>query len=141
MPVRENVTLNNVILSHEGTIATDTTTNGSIIDTADQDLGVSFFLGSTTYTDGTFKLVLEEGDDSGLSDATTVPAEKLVTVTGLDAVATGVTAVTADGAKYMKVGVHSTKRYVRANVVSTATSSGAVISVLALVSPENLPAD
>ena len=59
---------------------------------------------------------------------------------GLQAVTDGVTAVTADLDKYFKVGVFSTKRYVRANIVSTSTSTGAQISVLALVSPEVLQA-
>ena len=140
MAVRDNVTLNNIILTPEDNITTHTTTHGSIIDTADQDLGVSFFIGATAYTDGTYKLVLQEGDDSGLSDATTVPAEKLIEVPGLQAVTDGVTAVTADLDKYFKVGVFSTKRYVRANIVSTSTSTGAQISVLALVSPEVLQA-
>ena len=117
-------------------ITSDTTTNTAIIDTADQDLGVSFFMNASAYTDGTYKLVLQEGDAANLSDAATVPSEKLITVTGLDAVATGVTAVTADGDKMFKVGVFSTKRYVRAQVVSTVTTSGATISVVALVSPE-----
>lgn len=141
MPVRDNVTLNNVILAFDAAISTDTTTNGAIIDTADQDLGVSFFLGATAYTDGTYKLVLQEGDDSGLSDATTVPSEKLITVTGLDAVADGVTAVTADGDKLAKVGVFSTKRYVRAQIVSTATTTGATLNMVALVSPEVVAAN
>lgn len=141
MAVRENVTLNNVLLTFEAAISTDTTTTtGAIIDTADQDLGVSFFIGATAYTDGTYKLVIIEGDDSGLSDGTTVGAEKLVEVPGLKAVTDGVTALTADGAKYFKVGVHSTKRFLRANIVSTGTSTGAQISVLALVSPEVIEA-
>lgn len=141
MAVRDNVTLNNILLAFEGNITTDTTTTGAIIDTANQDLGVSFWIGASAYTDGTYKLILEEGDDSGLSDATTVPAEKLIEVSGLDAVTTGVTAITADGDKYFKVGVFSTKRFVRPSVVSTATSTGAQISVLALVSPEILEAN
>ncbi len=140
MPVRDNVTLNNIVLSTEANITTDTTTNGTIIDTADLDLGVSFFIGATAYTDGTYKLLIQEGDDAGLSDATTVPAEKLIEVPGLQAVTDGVTAITADGDKYFKVGVFSTKRYLRANIVSTATSTGAQISVIVLESPEVLQA-
>lgn len=141
MAVRDNVTLNNVILSDSAVISSDTTTNGTIIDTADFDCGLSFFIGATAYTDGTYKLVLEEGDESNLSDATTVPAKKLIEVDGLDAVTTGVTALTADGGKFFKVGLHSNKRYVRANVVSTSTSTGATIAVVAVVSPEVLEAN
>lgn len=141
MAVRDNVTLNNVILSDSVAISSDTTTNGTIIDTADFDMGLSFFIGATAYTDGTYKLVLQEGDESNLSDAATVPADKLIEVDGLDAVKTGVTALTAAGGEFFKVGVHSNKRYVRANIVSTSTSTGATIAVVALASPEILEAN
>ena len=141
MAVRDNVTLNNILLSDQVAISSDTTTNGTIIDSAAVEGGLSFYIASTAYTDGTYKLLLQEGEASNLSDAATVPDEKLILVTGLDAVNTGVTAVTADGAKYFKVGVFSNLRYVRANIVSTVTTSGATINVIALVSPEILAAD
>lgn len=141
MAVRDNVTLNNVLLSTQAAISTDTTTVGTIIDTADFDGGVSFFIGASAYTDGTYKLLIQEGDDSGLSDAATVDSAKLIEVSGLDAVTTGVTAITAAGGKFFKVGIHSGKRYLRANIVSTVTTTGATISVIALVSPELLEAN
>jgi len=141
MAVRENVTLNNVILSLDAEIVSSTTTNGAIIDTADQDIGVSFYLALPAWTDGTYKIALEEGNDSALSDTAAVPAAKLVLVDGLDAVTDGLGAASAAGTKYVKVGVHSTKRYVRANIVSTGVSSGAFVNLIALVSPETIEAN
>ena len=142
MAVRDNVTLNNVLAVFSATVSSDTTTTtGAIVDTAAVDCGVSFFIGSDNYTDGTYTLQLVEGDESNLSDATVVPAEKLILVDGLDAVNTGISAQNAAGGKLFKVGVFSNKRYVRANVVSTGTTTGADIQVSALVSPEILAAN
>ena len=139
MAVREMVTHGNLLLAFEDDIATDTTTNGFIFDTKDADLGVTFFIAASAYTDGTYKLTFTEGDDSGLSDGTTVGSEKIVVVSGSDAVDTGVTAATADGDSYFKAGVHSTKRYVRPNIVSTGTTTGATINVSCMLNGEVLP--
>ena len=140
MPTRETVTHSELILAHNSSISTNTTTNGAIIDTKDADGGVSFYLGAAAYTDGTFKLVIKEGDDSGLSDATTVGSTKLVEAsTATGAVTTGISAITADLDAFSKVAVHSTKRFLRPQIVSTGTSSGATIDVLAQLTKEVQP--
>lgn len=141
MAVKDNATLNNVILGFNAAISTDTTTTtGAIIDTADLDGGLTFLIAATAFTDGVYKLAIVEGDAANLSDAAAVSADALIEVGSIDAVTTGVVAILANGGKYSKVGVHSTKRYVRANIVSTGTTTGATLNVLALVSPETLPA-
>lgn len=141
MAVREQVTQMEAVLAFQGSISTDTTTNTQIIDTANFDMGVSFYLSAPVYTDGTFKVTFEEGEDSGLSDAAAVPSDKIVPieVTAEDAVNTGITAVTNDGDVLVKAGVHSTKRYVRANIVSTGTTTGATLNLVAVLGSENLP--
>lgn len=140
MAVKEMVTHGNLqVVRVPASIATNTTTNTTIVDTADADYGVTFFIEATAYTDGTYKLTFQEGDQSDLSDATTVGSEKIVTVSGTDAVATGVTAATAAGDNLFKAGIHSTKRYVRAQVVSTGTTTGATIGVYCLLNGEVLP--
>lgn len=139
MAVREMVTHGNLYLAFEAAVSTDTTTTTAIFDTKDADMGVTFFIAATAYTDGTYKLTFTEGDDSGLSDGTTVGSEKIVVVSGTDAVNDGVTAVTADGGLYLKAGVHSTKRYVRANIVSTGTTTGATLNVSCMLNGEVLP--
>lgn len=103
-------------------ISTDTTTAGEIIDTADFDMGVAFFVDLTAYTDGTYTLLFEEGEDSGLSDATTVPASKIIgTTVSLTALTSGV---------LVGNGLHSTKRYVRLSIVSTGTTTGATLNAV-----------
>ena len=140
MAVREQVTQGNLIVARvPASIATSTTTATQIIDTKDADLGVSFFLYATAYTDGTFKLIVHEGDASNLSDAALVGVEKLVLVPGKDAYTDGIAAATAVNTAMAKLGVHSTKRYVRASVVSTSVTSGATIGVACLLNGEFVP--
>ena len=134
MPVREHVTHQEVRLALEAEITSDTTTVGAIFDTANYDAGIYFAIASTTYTDGTYTLKIEDGDDSALSDAADVATAQLVYGT-----LPAVTAVTADGAAYDKEGVIGTKRYVRASIVSTATTSGAFLSLLCIKDAELLP--
>lgn len=134
MPVKEHVTKQEVRLALEAEITTDTTTVGAIFDSADYDNGLYFALGVTTYTDGTYTLKIEDGDNVALSDAADVATAQLVYGT-----LPALSAVVADGAAFPREGVHSTKRYIRASVVSTATTSGAFVIVLCIKDAENMP--
>ncbi len=136
MPVQEQATHQVVSLALEATITTDTTTEGAIFDTAHFDLGIYFAIASTAWTDGTYTLKIEDGDDSALSDAAVVATGQLV-YGSLPAVA----AVLADGADYAKEGVIGTKRYVRASIVSTDTTSGATLSLICIKGAELLKTD
>lgn len=104
-------------------ISTDTTTVGAILDTANFDLGVMLSVLCTAYTDGTYTLLLEESDDSGMAGATTVTTEQLIG--SLPALS----ALTANNVQAETVGFFSTKRYIRVSIVSTATTTGASILV------------
>ena len=107
-----------------GAIATDTTTVGNIIDSAGFG-SLVLTLVTGTVTDGDYTLVVEHGDDSALSDATTVTAADLIG---------GLPSFTADtddnSAK--AVGYIGKKEYVRPNIVSANTTSGAFIGVVAI---------
>lgn len=107
-----------------GSIATNTTTVGNIIDSAGfGSLGFSLVTG--TVSDGDYTLVIEHGDDSGLSDAATVASTDLIG---------GLPSFTADTDDNLSkdVGYVGKKRYVRASIVSANTASGAVIGVVAI---------
>jgi hypothetical protein len=118
-----------------GTIASNTTTNGSIIDNANYDLGIMFVVQCTNYTDGTYSFTIDEGDDASLSDATTVPAEKIIgNLSSLD-----ISAANVAGDSLNSVGVFSNKRYLRLNVVSTGTTTGATINAIVEQSAEVVP--
>ena len=96
-------------------ITTDTTTVGAIIDTAGFE-SIEFMIASGTITDGAYALKLEQGDDSGLSDAADVPAAEIL------GVLTGFVAADDDSVK--RVGSIGKKRYQRLSIVSTTTTTG-----------------
>lgn len=114
-------------------ITTDTTTNGAILDTADFELGLMFGLDITAFTDGTYTLALQESDDSGMAGAVAITGDKLI---GTLPVAT---AATAQGADLGTVGVISNLRFVRAQIVSAGTTTGATANVIATQVAENMP--
>lgn len=106
------------------TIATDTTTAGTIIDTQGYE-GVEFFFISGARTDGTYTPLIEESDASNLSGSNAVADEDLV---GTEAAA----AISAANA-VKRIGYVGHKRYVRLSVVSTGTTSGATVGSIAVL--------
>lgn len=107
--------IGSVIALANQNITTDTTTVGAIIDTAGFE-SCEFIVASGTLTDGAYALKLEQGDDSGLSDAADVPAAEIL------GVLTGFAATDDDTTK--RVGTIGKKRYQRLSIVSTATTTG-----------------
>lgn len=98
------------------TINSNTTTVGAIIDTAGFE-SVEFSVQVGTITDGAYALVLEQGDDSGLSDAAAVPSDEVLgDLTGF---------VAADDDSVKRVGSIGKKRYQRLSIVSTGVTTGA----------------
>ena len=96
-------------------ITTNTTTVGAIIDTAGFE-SLEFLITSGTITDGAYALLLEEGDDSGLSDAAAVPTANIL------GVLTGFADTDDDTVK--RVGSIGKKRYQRLSIVSTGVTTG-----------------
>jgi hypothetical protein len=95
-------------------INSNTTTVGVIIDTA-RYTALEYLLIIGTVTDGAYAMLLEHGDDSGLSDATTVATEE--TLGDADFVA-------ADDDVSKRLGYIGKKRYVRLSIVSTGVTTG-----------------
>lgn len=116
-------------------ISTNTTTTGGIIDTKDFDSGVMFTLLCSAYTDGTYTPLLYESDDSGMSGATAVADANLI---GTEAGA-AISAATTEGTNLKSIGAFGTKRYLRLDIVSTSTSSGATIGAIFTGAPEIVP--
>lgn len=133
MAVRDQITRMNIYKADYTAISTDTTTAGPIFDTAEYEMGFSAFIACVAYTDGTYTMLIQEGDESDLSDAATISTDKLIG--SLPAVS----ALTTDGAESTSVGIHSNKRYVRVSVVSTSTTTGATIYTGVIKHAENLP--
>ena len=129
--IRSNVKQN--LAFEPQVISTDTTTTGAILDTADFELGLMFAVNASAYTDGTYTLLIEESDDSGMSGAVAVTGDKLIGT--LPALAAAV----AEGDALETVGVISNLRFVRASIVSASTATGATIFVVSTQVAETMP--
>jgi hypothetical protein len=106
------------------TISSDTTTVGIIIDMQDWE-ALEFEIFSGAITTGVFTPKIEDGEDSGLSDAAIVSTDYLLG-TIADA-----TFGTADDNVCKQIGYVGKKRYVRLSIVTTSTGNG-VISAIAV---------
>ena len=134
MPTRDNHSTQVVKRALVATaISSDTVTNGDIIDTADFDMGIKFAFDVSAFTDGVFAISYEDGDDSGLSDAAAVDSEKII------GDALSLTAATGAADDHPGNGLFSTRRFVRAVVTSTGTTSGATVGAVAVEAGEYNP--
>lgn len=119
-----NVVIKNALNTQE--IATDTTTAGVIIDTAGFE-SLTFAVQSGTLTDGSYTVLIQEGDNSSLTDATAVADADLL---GTEA---GASFALADDNKVTKIGYLGTKRYVRLSIVSAGTTTGGTLGAVAIL--------
>ena len=142
MAVRDMITTMLTRLSSYNLITTNTTVNGHVIDTSLFPLGVSYFMAAPGFTDGVYKLTFTEGDEPDLSDGVTVTDDKIIPIQDpvQDAVNTGAAKITLLGNLAQRAGLHSTKRYIRADVVSTGVTTGATIVVMCTLGAQVLPA-
>ena len=114
-----------VVALNTTAISSDTTTNGVIIDTAGYE-SIMFVIVSGTITDGTYTPLIQEGDDSGLSDAASV-ADADLTNTEASVAFTATDDNTVKSIAYV-----GSKRYVKFNIDSAGTSSGGTLSAVAV---------
>ena len=114
-----------VVALNTTAISSDTTTNGVIIDTAGYE-SILFVIQSGTITDGTYTSLIQEGDDSGLSDAASVADADLTNTEASIAFAA------TDDNTSKSIAYVGDKRYVRLNIVSASTSSGGTLSAVAI---------
>lgn len=108
-------------------IASNTTTAGEIIDLKGFD-SLAFAFQTGTITDGDYTLLIEEGNESNLSDAAAVADDDLL---GTEAAAS-FTADTDDNA-VSKIGYRGNKRYVRISVISTNVTTGGTVGAIAVL--------
>ena len=109
------------------TISTDTTTAGDEIDRADyQGESLTFVLQTGTVTDGDYLIAITHGDETGVLTAV-ADADLIGTEAGASFSAD------TDDNKTGKIGYVGGKRYVKASIVSTNTSSGAVLGMTAII--------
>jgi len=104
-------------------ITTNTTTVGNIIDTVGFE-SLTYFIQAGTLVDGDYNVLLEDGEDSNLSDAAPVGLDFLIG-------SLPVFADTEDGA-VKEVGVVSKKRFQRLSIVSTNVTTGGPLTSIAV---------
>lgn len=109
-------------------ISSNTTTVGNIVDLSG-DEAVEFIVQAGTITDGTYDVLVEEGDDSGLSDAANVADTELL---GTEA---AIQFVAAEDNAVEKIGYRGAKRYVRLSLVSTGVTTGGTFGGVAVRRP------
>lgn len=113
-------------------VAAGASSVGNIIDTLGFE-SAEFVIQSGVITAGDFTVLLEDGDNSGLSDAAVIPD-----VDRLGALPTF--AVTADN-KVAKVGSRSKKRYQRLTLIGANTPAGVMSASCILSNPKSTPTD
>ena len=115
----------------EQAIIADATVVGAIIDTLGFE-SLEYIVQVGTITTGSLALVIEDGDDSGLSDAAAVPAaERLGALTGF---------VVTDDDTTKRIGSISKKRFQRLTLVGTGTSVIDFVSAVAVLGhPKTAP--
>lgn len=114
------------------TIASDTTTSGDIIDVSDCNTA-TFLIQAGTITLGTITPVIQEGDDSALSDAATVGTSYLFYPSG----ETAATFAASDDNLVKRVGVITDKKYLRLQL-TTASSANLVVGAILLKGETNV---
>jgi hypothetical protein len=122
-------------------ISSNTTTAGNIIAVADFECGVNFTILSGAYTDGTYDVLIEHGDDSGLSDAAAVPDNQLLGEDPKSSTAPEAQAQIGAANKIKKIGYVGGKAFVRISIVSTSVTTGATLGSIVEKKPEIMPAE
>jgi hypothetical protein len=113
-----------------GATITGTGLTGAIIDTLNYG-SLTYLIQSGAITVGSFTVVLEEGDDSGLSDAATVAVAETIDADGSTGNAVAFTA--ANSTAVQGIGDVGKKRYHRLRVVGfTGVASSGLFSVVAV---------
>ncbi|MBT6045658.1 MAG: hypothetical protein HOG49_02445 [Candidatus Scalindua sp.] len=126
MTRREQVTIVDAVNAFDTqVINTDTTTSGDIMDVSDCN-AATFLIQAGTITLGTLAVVIQEGDDSGLSDAATVGSGYLFYPSG----ETAASFAASDDNLVKRVGVITDKRYLRLQLTSAASANLTVGAIL-----------
>lgn len=115
-------------------ITDNTATVSSIIDCQGyEEVTLAFVTGTDADADATFTVLLEEGDNSGLSDNTAVADENMVSMTNGTAPETAAAYTFADDAETRCIGYLGTKRYIRLTITPAANTGNVFIAGIAIL--------
>jgi hypothetical protein len=133
--------LRNELALNVAAISSDTTTVGNIIAAADFDHGVNFTIFSGAYTDGTYDVLVEHGDDATLSDAAAVPDTQLIGQDPTSSTAPEAQVQITGANQIKKIGYVGARAFVRISIVSTSVTTGATLGAIVEKKPEIMPAE
>ncbi len=126
--MREKISDKQVIVGINPTaVSSDTTTAGAIIDARDCD-ALTFIILVSTFTDGVYTPLVNESDDSGMSGETATADADLYSP-GSGAAEANAALSAAGDSMISYLGI---KSYVTCDIVSTGTTTGATVTVLAV---------
>lgn len=120
------------VAMNSAAITSNTTTHGNIIDMLGFD-ALEFLILAAAITDGTYTAVIEEGNDSGLSDAAVVNANNIF--------GTLPSFISTSDNTVQRIGYRpGAFRYVRLSLTSTGVTSGGTMSAVAVLgNADNMP--
>ena len=122
-------------------ITSDTTTVGAELDTKGFESAL-IAIQSGVVTDGTFIPLLEEADDDGSGSPAAFSAVADADMIPQVAAEVGAQFVAADDNTVAKIGYRGNKRWLRLSIVSTGTTTGALLSAsLIMNEARHLPKD
>ena len=135
--------LRNEIALNLQDITTNTTTVGNIFNMKDFDHGVNvtLFSGAHGGGGGLFDVLIEHGDDSGLSDAAAVPDTQLIGQDPTSATAPEAQAQIDAANEIKKIGIVSPKGFGRVSIVSTSVAGSNILGAIVEKRPEIMPAE
>ncbi len=124
-------------------ITTNTTTIGNIFNMKDFDGGVNvtFFSGVHGGGGGLFDILVEHGDDSGLSDAAAVPDSELLGQDPISSTAPEAQAQISAANEIKKIGIVSAKAFGRVSIVSSSVAGSNNLGAIVSKRPEIMPAE
>lgn len=113
------------LIAPAAAVAADTATVSSIIDCLGYDsVTLAYVTGTNTDADATVTALLEEGDQSNLSDAAAVADADMVSQTAGTAPETAGSYTFADDGEARAIGYIGSKRYVRLTLTPTNNTGG-----------------
>ena len=141
MPGRDGVSSHNLRLVGSAAIGSNQalTAFGAVINTQDHDSGIGFYVGLSAFTDGVFTADVQTADDASFTqNVETLTSEHIVEQPTVP-VAIANAALTAGVTNMTRIGVHSTRKFVRLRIAAASVTSGATVLALALMKTDLSP--
>lgn len=118
-------------------VTNNNTVFGTVFDTSEYELGLMIAVLVRDYTNGTFNFTIDEADNLAFNNPVSIleGSEKLMGTLAELELTTG----NPDGIPIPTIGLVSTLRYVRVNIVPTNVGVGGIVAIIAIQTGEYKP--